>query len=190
MSPRVSSPGRRAGIGASPNCAASFAVGGADAIRRRPSPGRFLLRWAGIVVAALLLALWGGTTFWEATLYAGGVTLRSFMGRISVCDRPERSGRLVTAWIRYDNSPDQELTGGWRQRFGLELPQWLHRWPHAWEVFVPYWCLIAPITVLTALQWWPRAPAKGPGHCGNCGYDLTGNASGRCSECGAPVPDR
>ncbi len=26
-----------------------------------------------------------------------------------------------------------------------------------------------------------------PGLCANCGYDLTGNVSGRCSECGAPV---
>ena len=27
-------------------------------------------------------------------------------------------------------------------------------------------------------------------HCLECGYDLTGNVSGRCSECGAEVPER
>lgn len=27
-----------------------------------------------------------------------------------------------------------------------------------------------------------------PGHCPTCGYNLTGNVSGKCSECGAPVP--
>ena len=27
-----------------------------------------------------------------------------------------------------------------------------------------------------------------PGHCKTCGYNLTGNVSGKCSECGAPVP--
>ena len=26
------------------------------------------------------------------------------------------------------------------------------------------------------------------GHCARCGYDLTGNVSGRCPECGAAVP--
>ena len=31
----------------------------------------------------------------------------------------------------------------------------------------------------------PRAPR--PGHCRNCGYDLTGNLSGICPECGAAV---
>ncbi len=27
-----------------------------------------------------------------------------------------------------------------------------------------------------------------PGHCEMCGYDLTGNVSGICSECGTPIP--
>jgi hypothetical protein len=26
-----------------------------------------------------------------------------------------------------------------------------------------------------------------PGHCQKCGYDLTGNVSGRCPECGTPI---
>jgi hypothetical protein len=31
-------------------------------------------------------------------------------------------------------------------------------------------------------------PHRGP-HCRRCGYDLTGNVSGACPECGTPVPD-
>ena len=27
-----------------------------------------------------------------------------------------------------------------------------------------------------------------PDHCRTCGYDLTANASGRCPECGSPIP--
>ncbi len=30
---------------------------------------------------------------------------------------------------------------------------------------------------------WRRGRRRKPGHCG-CGYDLTGNVSGRCPECG------
>jgi len=26
-----------------------------------------------------------------------------------------------------------------------------------------------------------------PGHCRGCDYDLTGNVSGRCPECGTPI---
>lgn len=29
---------------------------------------------------------------------------------------------------------------------------------------------------------------KQPGHCKKCGYNLTGNVSGICSECGTSVP--
>ncbi len=29
-----------------------------------------------------------------------------------------------------------------------------------------------------------------PGHCDRCGYDLTGNVSGRCPECGRPVREQ
>ena len=32
--------------------------------------------------------------------------------------------------------------------------------------------------------WWPARFQAEPGHCRRCGYDLTGNLSGRCPECG------
>jgi hypothetical protein len=33
---------------------------------------------------------------------------------------------------------------------------------------------------------WRSRKRRAPGHCKECGYDLTGNASGRCPECGTP----
>jgi hypothetical protein len=39
----------------------------------------------------------------------------------------------------------------------------------------------------TALLWW--LDRQRPGFCRECGYDLTGNVSGRCPECGTPTPD-
>ncbi len=33
-----------------------------------------------------------------------------------------------------------------------------------------------------------RARVRGLNRCGHCGYDLTGNVSGRCPECGTDVP--
>lgn len=41
--------------------------------------------------------------------------------------------------------------------------------------------------LLTAVCWWAgrRRPVKG--YCSSCGYDLTGNVSGTCPECGTPV---
>jgi membrane protein implicated in regulation of membrane protease activity len=44
------------------------------------------------------------------------------------------------------------------------------------------------IILLILMILWRRMKPRPPGHCQNCGYDLTGNVSGRCPECGEPVP--
>ena len=46
-------------------------------------------------------------------------------------------------------------------------------------------CLIA--ILLITLLFRPPKPIP-PGHCTRCGYDLTGNRSGLCPECGSPIP--
>ena len=50
--------------------------------------------------------------------------------------------------------------------------------------------LIPPLLVLiipTAYLWWRDRRRIPPGHCQKCGYDLTGNVSGVCPECGSKV---
>ena len=44
--------------------------------------------------------------------------------------------------------------------------------------------LVVPPAVLL---WWLDRPRIPPGHCQKCGYDLTGNVSGKCPECGAAI---
>ena len=47
--------------------------------------------------------------------------------------------------------------------------------------------LLFAATLLVWWRWWRKREFK-PGTCSHCGYDLTGNASGICPECGNPVP--
>lgn len=47
------------------------------------------------------------------------------------------------------------------------------------------WLLLATM-LPTALLWWLDRRIIQPGHCRKCGYDLTGNVSGVCPECGMP----
>ena len=48
----------------------------------------------------------------------------------------------------------------------------------------PTWVFLLVAVIPTVLAWRNlRRPL--PGHCRKCGYDLTGNVTGKCSECGA-----
>ena len=42
-------------------------------------------------------------------------------------------------------------------------------------------CVYAAVVVVT---WLLHRHDRPPGHCRSCGYNLTGNVSGRCPECG------
>lgn len=57
--------------------------------------------------------------------------------------------------------------------------------PYYW-VELPVWCLLLPTVTITAVYCYlDRRRPKG--HCQDCGYDLTGNESGVCPECGTKV---
>jgi hypothetical protein len=55
--------------------------------------------------------------------------------------------------------------------------------------------MTVPLPVVTGalgflgLPYWFRRRPIPPGHCRSCGYDLTGNVSGRCSECGREIEE-
>ena len=49
---------------------------------------------------------------------------------------------------------------------------------------------VAPFVIigLMLVLWWWEKRQIAPGHCRKCRYNLTGNVSGTCPECGTPVP--
>ena len=55
------------------------------------------------------------------------------------------------------------------------------------ELAVAIWLVLVPFLVATIALWWLDYRKFPIGHCQCCGYDLTGNVSGRCPECGAAV---
>lgn len=94
--------------------------------------------------------------------------------------------------------------GRWDIRGSRLRPRWDLYFPYTWwprvykagtgpfhycdlEVVVPLWMVAVLLAIPAALLWWRDRPPP-TGHCRNCGYDLTGNISGRCPECGEPTP--
>jgi hypothetical protein len=54
---------------------------------------------------------------------------------------------------------------------------------------IPMWAVaLLPLTAGVMIRWLLRDAAAPRSHCVNCGYDLAGNTSGVCPECGTSVP--
>lgn len=53
--------------------------------------------------------------------------------------------------------------------------------------YIPYALIVAAAGVLALLAWRLLRRRPRPGCCRRCGYDLTGNRSGVCPECGTPT---
>jgi hypothetical protein len=56
--------------------------------------------------------------------------------------------------------------------------------PGLFSVGLPLWMPFLLIATPAAFLWWTDRRRIPPGHCQNCGYNLTGNVSGICPECG------
>jgi hypothetical protein len=82
--------------------------------------------------------------------------------------------------------------------FGINVAPRNGRWaPQGAAVAVPWWSLVGLFALLPGVRagrwWWHRRHPTTPHRCISCSYDLTGNVSGVCPECGttvAPSPDQ
>ncbi len=54
------------------------------------------------------------------------------------------------------------------------------------RLVIPLWLVLLVLLVPTVVGW-KRCRSFSVGHCRACGYDLTGNVSGTCPECGTAV---
>jgi hypothetical protein len=57
------------------------------------------------------------------------------------------------------------------------------------QVLLPIWIPLSLVALPTLYSFWHARKRKKPGLCQVCLYDLTGNVSGICPECGSPIPD-
>jgi hypothetical protein len=155
----------------------------------------------------MIAAIWVGSTqglleyqgrTWSLIVFRGTVI-------IDVWQPVERTGLYSffsrTVKFSYSQGITEESDRGWHldtvlaafrkdvpfaERFGLVRPRRMASTGpflpgNAWVL--PFWALLVAGAILSAWLWW-RDRRPPPGHCQSCGYDLTGNASGVCPECG------
>ncbi len=54
-------------------------------------------------------------------------------------------------------------------------------------LFLPPWIPLTTFALPIGLMMWLDRRRRLPDHCKKCGYNLTGNVSGICPECGKPT---
>lgn len=150
----------------------------------RPSRLRRWVKWVGLAGCVVMLICWPVGHGRSVVLHVPGKHgLAIGNGAIHLAIARSRVGTIVN----------------WADSWGVTVfgnPQpfsyWPYRTPKIWyslggsKVFtLPLWIPLVIVAIPTALVWYRgRRPPRG--HCQRCGYDLTGNVSGVCPECGTP----
>ena len=136
---------------------------------------RSVFKWVGLLSCVLLVGL--SVQAWKArefiSYYRNGVYFRLGPGSLLVTSKTDWGplnylgvSRLVDSHESFPLWP-RIATGKWGATHGT----------------IPSWMLLSMFAIPTAILWWRDRRPKA-GFCMVCEYDLTGNVSGTCPECG------
>ena len=168
---------------------------------------RFLIRWGCLSLSVVVLAVWAVSPWRWLSLYAPfwkieigeGVLSASFlsMSQLALDTTADLPYERVGAGLYWEVSGDSRYGRKWwdvsSREIGLTMPTyWIDEFPsespgRECMVSIPMWLLFSIAAALAAWMFWRDRKRFGPGHCQRCDYDLTGNVSGICPECGKRI---
>lgn len=153
-------------------------------------PQKRLLRGIGALIGIVCAVIWALSSIWafQLTLSASRpvcrISFSSGVVGVLVADggpsmpRPQTwIGPNVASWTNALSVPN------------VEFRRFTHG-PTSWRMAasIPLWIVLVLCVAAFALA--RRSSGRVVGQCSKCDYDLTGNVSGVCPECGTPVPPR
>ena len=152
-----------------------------------------ILKWGGVVVSLLIVVAWAVSPRWGFS-YEGRVSAKCrwyislenacVTGSVAVCDRQPPGIQL--GWLVFQRLRSPRL---WIPRYrdiSGKTP-WTNSPYRYRSVHVPLWIPFLLFAMPTVFLWWLDRRRIPPGHCQKCGYNLTGNVSGVCPECGETI---
>ena len=144
-----------------------------------PTRIRRVAKWTGVAVCGVLVMAWIGTGRWLLCYNyvrrdGTGVSVQLGHGAVALV-RTDASGHFPLGVVRFRDRYWHTLWLPDRRSVGRSI-----------HLVCPMWMLLLPVTIPTAYLFYrDRRPPRG--HCQGCGYNLTGNVTGVCPECGCAV---
>ena len=138
---------------------------------------RQVLKWAGLVFSLIVLVAW------VASVFVSYIPCSN--NHVVVCFS---QGGITYVRVTNQQAARPSHHFYWRPKFrGIQWIPKLNAHTYAgYYSFLPMWCPFLIFTIPTYILW--RRDRRHPkGHCQKCGYDLTGNDSGICPECGSKI---
>ena len=140
----------------------------------------------GTLLSVLIAAAFVASGWWAFNLRFGNALLHSASGRLSVFfDNPPVAGTLSSEILLFDIFARNHTLRVERHWQGLSAWNFWSFRQSLWLRFPLYAAFLA-VAIPTLLVWRFGPKPIQPGHC-RCGYDLQGNESGVCPECGVEV---
>ncbi len=139
---------------------------------------RGITKWGGVTLCVLLFALWLASGWWAITMSPGPhpspwFFVSAIYGHFAFAIYPELWNMDGFQWLGTWGSVPEWRWGEWmldRTSFTFAFPLWF-----------PFLLIALPTGYLF---WTDHRRRMRAGCCEGCGYDLTGNKSGMCPECG------
>lgn len=151
---------------------------------KKPRRIRRILKWAGVVgctaIGAAAIASWWIAWGYNVCKSPGGAGWGFGVGRggIVLCVGAETM--YGHGWYCYKLRPiDRGVR--WSPYYRNFAPR------RVWDVGTPLWIPFLLTATPTAFLLWRDRRRIPPGHCLKCGYNLKGNVSGVCPECGTKI---
>ncbi len=128
---------------------------------------RTVVLWGGCTVCALIAVLFVASGWWSFVVQIGSWDVEVFGGACAIDFYGNWFDDIV---VVYGHGFGLSLWNTWSSEL-TQFPLWL-----------PFLIVAIPMIIM-----WGFVPKFPRGHCRRCGYDLTGNTSGVCPECGVEV---
>jgi hypothetical protein len=141
-----------------------------------------------IVVSFGIVALWCATgVWWVAWGNDHDADIRLACGSLTI-----NIGRKPSVFEKWTCAKGLEFGTAYEPGLSLGDLPWLWTFDQPWSVMgeLPLWLVCPPLALLVLLVSSLRRRSKRGDFCLKCGYNLAGNVSGRCPECGSAVAPR